>query len=276
MDVRMVSYADNHEDVLLQRALPADAGGFYIDVGAYDPTMHSVTRHFYDRGWRGINVEPNPAPFRRLHAERARDVNLNLGLSDRAGTLTIYEAPDACWSVDKDLLTGWFGADRSSIVERTIRVRTLADVCDEHVPAGATISFLKVDVEGHEHEVLRGGDWSRWRPRVVLVEAGDQARWEPILLSNRYQFAFFDGVNRFYVREEDPSLLPILSYPANPGDRYAIHGYMARIVELEAQVGRLGGCSPATLKLASWMHRIGNASPRLKRMARPIVRRLAS
>jgi len=237
--------------------------------------MHSVTKHFYDRGWRGINVEPNPAPFRKLNAARARDTNLNIGLSDRAGTLKIYEAPDACWSVDPDLLAGWFQADRSTIVERAILVRTLAEVCEEHVPPGTTVSFLKVDVEGHEFAVLSGGDWSRWRPQVVLVEAGDQGRWEPILLGHGYRFAFFDGVNRFYVRDEDANLLPILAYPANPGDRYAIHGYMARINDLEAQVAQLGGCSPATLRLASWMHRLAGRNPGLKRLARPIVRRLA-
>jgi hypothetical protein len=53
-----ISYAQNYEDVMLWRALKHVQHGFYIDVGANDPTDDSVTKAFYVRGWRGINVEP--------------------------------------------------------------------------------------------------------------------------------------------------------------------------------------------------------------------------
>ncbi len=84
---------------------------------------------------------------------------------------------------------------------------TLAQVCERHVPAGREIEFLKIDVEGHEHAVIEGADWSRWRPRIVLCEANGVEEWEPILLAADYIFALFDGVNRFYVRKEDEALL---------------------------------------------------------------------
>jgi len=54
-----VSYAQNYEDVMLWRALKHIENGFYIDVGAAWPSEHSVTKLFYDEGWRGINIEPN-------------------------------------------------------------------------------------------------------------------------------------------------------------------------------------------------------------------------
>jgi glycosyltransferase involved in cell wall biosynthesis len=53
-----VSYAQNFEDVMLWRALRSVERGFYIDVGANDPTLYSVTKAFHIRGWRGINIEP--------------------------------------------------------------------------------------------------------------------------------------------------------------------------------------------------------------------------
>ena len=61
----MISYAQNQEDVMLARALAGTTNGFYIDVGAHDPVIDSVTKMFYDRGGRGINVEPG-AIFARL------------------------------------------------------------------------------------------------------------------------------------------------------------------------------------------------------------------
>ena len=75
------------------------------------------------------------------------------------------------------------------------------------------IDFLKVDVEGAERGRAAGADWRRFRPKVVLVEAiapGTMApsheEWEPILFGAGYGFAFFDGLNRFYVAEEAAAL----------------------------------------------------------------------
>jgi hypothetical protein len=48
----MYTYAQNFEDVMLNRLFHEQASGFYIDVGAWDPNMHSVTKHFYKGGWR--------------------------------------------------------------------------------------------------------------------------------------------------------------------------------------------------------------------------------
>ena len=35
-----------------------EIGGFYIDIGAFDPICISVTKAFSMRGWKGINVKP--------------------------------------------------------------------------------------------------------------------------------------------------------------------------------------------------------------------------
>jgi hypothetical protein len=43
----MISYAQNHEDVLLERCFGTQQSGFYVDVGAWEPVLHSVTQHFY-------------------------------------------------------------------------------------------------------------------------------------------------------------------------------------------------------------------------------------
>jgi len=59
LQVTFISYAQNHEDVLLYRALKGVGKGFYIDVGANDPEEDSVTKAFYDRGW-GKESTSNP------------------------------------------------------------------------------------------------------------------------------------------------------------------------------------------------------------------------
>ena len=76
----IISYAQNREDILLWRALRDLRKGFYIDVGAEDPTQDSVTRAFYERGWQGINVEPVQGHFDKLCTERPRDLTLQVAI----------------------------------------------------------------------------------------------------------------------------------------------------------------------------------------------------
>ena len=271
----MTSYADNFEDVLLRRAFDDVVGGFYIDVGAYDPVVHSVTKHFYDLGWRGINIEPNPAPFASLAAGRDRDVNLNIGLSDREGQLTLYGGPTGCWSVERGLLTGFFGVDPRDVVEHSIPVTTLAEVCGRHVPEGVTIDFLKIDVEGHEQAVIRGGDWSRWRPRLVLAEAFGSEAWEPSFLAQGYHFALFDGINRLYVRDEDRHLIPKVSVQVNATDNFWIYGYLRRINELQRSLDDYRDLTPNAVRLARRLGQASKRHPRASSLVKRIVRGLA-
>jgi|SRR5262245_3315890 len=59
----VISYAQNFEDIILWRALKHVEKGFYIDIGAQDPVVDSVSLAFYEKGWRGVHVEPVPARF---------------------------------------------------------------------------------------------------------------------------------------------------------------------------------------------------------------------
>jgi hypothetical protein len=88
---------------------------------------------------------------------------------------------------------------------------TLTALCEEH--RLERIDFLKIDVEGAEGDVLAGMDFGRFRPRIVVAEAvaphsmADASQeWEPMLTRAGYRFRLFDGVNRFYVAEEEPAL----------------------------------------------------------------------
>ncbi|MBR3622824.1 MAG: FkbM family methyltransferase [Selenomonadaceae bacterium] len=88
--MRLESYAQELEDLILFSALRNVEKGFYIDVGANDPTNISVTRFFYNRGWNGINIEPQPAIVKILEEERPRDINLCCGIGKERGKLKLY------------------------------------------------------------------------------------------------------------------------------------------------------------------------------------------
>ena len=50
-----------------------------------------------------------------------------------------------------------------------VPVTTLDDILVEG-GAPQPLDFLSVDVEGHEIEVLRGFNFARWQPRLILLE----------------------------------------------------------------------------------------------------------
>jgi FkbM family methyltransferase len=215
-----ISYAQNCEDVILHRALQSISKGFYIDVGAGDPELHSVTKAFYDAGWSGINVEPLPLRFSRLVDERPRDINLGIVITDTDGSVPFFAvdgydelsttAPERVAAI-KEMGRGM----RESKVES----RTLAAVCEEFAPR--EIHFLKVDVEGAELSVLAGGDFGRFRPWILVIEyplAGQHdpnaKAWEELLVAADYLPVYFDGLNRFFVStERADELIPAFEYP---------------------------------------------------------------
>ena len=94
----MISYAQNFEDVMLNRVFSDIKNGFYIDVGANDPVIDSVTKHFYDNGWTGINIEPVSEHFQALLAQRPKDINLQLAISLEEGELEFWESEVRGWS----------------------------------------------------------------------------------------------------------------------------------------------------------------------------------
>jgi FkbM family methyltransferase len=221
-----ISYAQNFEDVMLWRALKHIDRGFYIDVGANDPDQDSVTKAFYERGWRGINVEPTPQWFERLEKSRPRDINLQLALGAEPGEITLYEIPDTGLSTAEKKFAERHEAERGyKSRELLVKVDTLSRVCERfHL---SPIHFLKVDVEGAEKAVFQGTDFGKIRPWIIVVEATlpnsqeeSYSDWEPLLLDAGYEYAYFDGLNRYYVAGEHENLKAAFKTPPNVFDGF--------------------------------------------------------
>jgi FkbM family methyltransferase len=239
-----LSYAQNFEDVMLWRALRGIDRGFYIDVGAAHPDTDSVTRAFYDRGWSGINVEPVAASARRLTHARLRDITLQLALGDAAGATDFFVVEETGLSTLEPGALDAIGAAGFGVRTQQVEVSTLAAICRAH--ARGPIHFLKIDVEGGECAVLRGADFARFRPWIVVVEATapmsrreTHGEWEPILLAAAYRFVYFDGLNRFYVAaERHAALAGAFATPPNVFDDFIRVGdveSVRRLADAQAQ-----------------------------------------
>jgi FkbM family methyltransferase len=171
-----LAYSQDGEDMVLRRLFERQRSGFYVDVGAHHPYRFSNTCYFYRRGWRGINIDPNPDAIKAFRRYRPSDVNVCVGVSDTAGDLSfhLFNEP-ALNTFDADLAKERARLPDYWLLEtRSVPVRRLDDLLTEYLPRDQKIDFLSIDVEGLDLSVLRSGDWNRFRPSILLVEARER------------------------------------------------------------------------------------------------------
>jgi FkbM family methyltransferase len=222
------SYAQNFEDVMLRRALQNVARGFYIDVGAQDPIVDSVSMGFYEEGWRGVHVEPVAAYAAKLRAQRPDEIVMQAALGPYHGTLRFHEVTETGLSTaDAGVATRHRESGRT-VREIEVPCLTLDEVMAPY--ADIDVHWLKIDVEGYETAVLQG--WtSSVRPWIVVIESTEpltqdasHGEWEDLVLGHGYAFAYFDGLNRFYIRTDREDLRPAFAHGPSVFDRFTLSG----------------------------------------------------
>ena len=224
------SYAQNFEDVMLWRALKHVKKGVYVDVGAQHPIIDSVSKAFYEKGWRGIHFEPVPYYAALLRQDRPDEVVLEVAISDIDGTSDFYRIDNTGLSTAvKEYADKHYNKNRFEY--KKVQVPTLTLKTALNSVKSKDVHWLKIDVEGFEEKVLKGWDSQTLRPWVMVIEATaplstieSYKSWEHIILDSDYQFVYFDGLNRFYVAKEHSELIGAFSCPPNVFDEIELSG----------------------------------------------------
>lgn len=168
-----LSFSQEGEDLVLNKLLGNKPNGFYIDIGANHPVRFSNTWFFYKKGWRGVNIEPNPDMFRLLEDYRPYDLNLNMGISDVNDTLDYYMFNEPALNTfsenerDQSLLKGEY----SLVNHMKVNVKTLENVFTQmNLSKNQEIDFMSIDAEGFDLKVLKSFDITVYYPKVILIE----------------------------------------------------------------------------------------------------------
>lgn len=224
------SYAQNLEDVVLWRALKHIDRGVYIDIGAQHPIVDSVSKGFYEQGWRGTHVEPVPDYAALLRKDRPDETVLQIALSDFSGLLDLHVFPETGLSTSDSAnaqsLNKTHGLTSRVVPTPALPLRVaFADL------KGRDVHWMKIDVEGEEARVLRGWDSQALRPWILVIEAtvpmSQELHYEEadaLILAAGYRFCYFDGLNRFYVAQEHAALAERFASPPNVFDAVRFSG----------------------------------------------------
>lgn len=173
--------------------------GYFVEVGANDPERWSQSFHLEKLGWSGILVEPQPQLAELLRQRRSAKVfAVACSAPDKAGTHMTLHLAGALSSFDPQLKV--VGARPDGAIE--VPIRTLDEILIEG-NAPHPIDFLAVDTEGHDIEVLRGFDFARWRPRLIMVEDHVlDLRLHRFMQSCGYKWVRRTDINAWYVPAE--------------------------------------------------------------------------
>lgn len=249
-----ISYAQNFEDVMLWRAFKEVQGGFYIDIGAQDPIVDSVSKAFYEKGWRGIHVEALPGYVKALKKDRPDEQILHYAVCDeKIDKIDFYQISNTGISTgDPDIAAvhKQNGFKVRKIQVPCIQLSTVFDIAGDK-----EIHWLKIDVEGMERNVLSSWGEHVARPQVVVVEStvpltqiDTSSEWKHLLTERDYQEVYFDGLNRFFLHKKARKLKPVFKTPPNVFDDFSLSGTAnssfslflnQKIIDLEKQVDEL-------------------------------------
>lgn len=222
-----VSYAQNFEDIRLWRAFSDVKEGRYLDIGAQDPVRDSVSLLFYERGWRGIHVEPTPDYAAAIRAARPDETVIQAAVSPRPGPIQFFEIPETgistgvAWIADNHAKAGW---EHRIITVPTVTLASLFEMMGE-----APIHWMKIDVEGMEADVLESWGEHPARPAALVIEATlpntqnpTHSAWHDMVTSRGYQFVAFDGLSRYYIHEAHAARGDALAVSANVFDGFQV------------------------------------------------------
>ncbi|WP_205942381.1 FkbM family methyltransferase [Pedobacter sp. SYP-B3415] len=167
-----ISFAQEGEDMLLDRILNEKAEGFFVDVGALHPTRFSNTYKFYKRGWRGISIDALPGSMKRFNDVRPRDINLEIPVSDKKEHIPFYVFNEPALNTFSKELAEERNKKEIFYIEKTLNLetQTLSEILERYLPEGQPIDFFTIDVEGFDLQVLKSNDWLRHKPSIVVIE----------------------------------------------------------------------------------------------------------
>jgi FkbM family methyltransferase len=195
-------YSQCGEDSLILKYLPENSGT-YVDVGAGQPIRGSNTYHFYKKGWTGHLFEPIQSNIDLINIFRRRDKKYQnlVGLS-KTKTKFFEFVPTEYSTMVKSVADQLIAEGKKLKSTYEIESIRLSDTDIEISPSQP--SFLSIDVEGADLEVLNSIDWTKIRPRVVCIEEVGETNSKLIkekLELEGYSLVEDSGISKIYLHK---------------------------------------------------------------------------
>ena len=166
---KKISYSYGGIDSLVLNIFKNQKKGFYLDIGCGHPIKNNNTYLLNKRGWSGINIDLDEGNIDLFNSYRKKDVNLATAVSDKEGEtdLYFYHNKSALNTISKE--NADFQKAKVSAIKK-IKTQTINKIIENSQFKDRKIDFLSVDVEGSELAILKTFDFTKYSPKVIVVE----------------------------------------------------------------------------------------------------------
>ncbi len=203
------SYSQMGEDMIVSYLLDNNKNIFYMDIGCNHPFAINNTYHFYEKGFKGLCIEPNPILYNYFKKCRPKDICLNIGIGS-----TDMDYVDF-YLMDLDVLNTFSkkqaeqNRDKNGHkILKTIKipVKNINTILEKY--CCSCPDFVSLDTEGFDIEILKTWDFNKYRPYVFCIETCEYNPENPkkieeipkIMLENGYEIIADTYINTIFRR----------------------------------------------------------------------------
>ena len=190
-----IFYSNWGIDMMADEFFKKKEKGVYIDIGCHQPILNNNTYRLYKRGWTGINVDLDYNTIDMFNFFRKKDLNIQAGVSNSVEEKKLYFFHNR-----SAINTLSESAGLKSKEVRTIKTTTLNNIIENSRFKDMEIDYISIDVEGHELSVLKGLNFKKYRPKLVILELIDPSIKE--FHEQKLQNILNSSINKFMENED--------------------------------------------------------------------------
>jgi FkbM family methyltransferase len=144
--------------------------GVMVDVGAGPDGIQGSNSYFFEKnGWNVVCVDADPRNVEQL--QKNRKVGVGALVTNKKGTLKFYmnrKTPD---------ISGIIKTSDNADYSAELKGTTLEKILVDHNISN--IDILSIDTEGSEIDVFESMDFSKHKPKLLIIEVVTQGKFNP-------------------------------------------------------------------------------------------------
>jgi len=169
------SYSQFGEDIIIDIVfyLLQKQSVSYLDIGANFPKHFSNTYYFYEKGHKGVCIEPDAELYAYYKKIRPRDAVFNIGVgineADETKEFFFYKGSRKGLNTFSEARLEHNEMAGNEKPQKTlVTLRNINKIIEENFTAAP--DFISIDIEGMDREVLGSLDFSKYVPPVICCE----------------------------------------------------------------------------------------------------------
>ncbi len=198
------SYKPSEEDEQILHFFKNTEIGTFVEIGANHPINLSQTYCLEKIGWNGFLIEPLPDMASLCREMRkAKVFEIACGTPAQSGSVIDLFAAGEFSSTQKHLVF----TDVAYTNIYKVKFKTLDEILSKE--KCQNVDFISIDTEGTELDVLKGINFTKTNPKLILIEYHVLSLKIHFYLRKKgYKLINRTGVNNWYIPSRTPYNIP--------------------------------------------------------------------